>query len=107
MEWLELLISILSGLVVCIPVVIKLAQTFDKYAKEKNWSKIVALVISLCQEAEKLLESGEHKKQWVLNSLRVSAVETGYELTEESIAEVSLMIDQIIAATRTINAPKV
>lgn len=103
---MELIVSVLSGLVTIIPVLFALYKLFKKYVQEKNWAKLVALVLNLCQEAEDLLEDGEQKKRWVLNALRASAAETGYELDEASLAEVSTMIDEIIKATRNINTSK-
>lgn len=38
MEYLELVISILSGIAVCIPLVIKLVSTVKEVVKEKNWN---------------------------------------------------------------------
>lgn len=103
---IELIVSVLSGMATVIPVMIGLYQLFKKYINEKNWAKVVALVLDLCAQAEKLLEDGAQKKLWVMNALQASAKEIGYELNEERLAEVSKMIDDIIAASRVINVTK-
>lgn len=103
---MELLVSVLSGLATVIPVVYALYRMMKKYVQEKNWAKVVAMVLELCAEAEKLLEDGAKKKEWVLNALQASAAQTGYVLDAASLEEVSKMIDEIIAASRIINVTK-
>ena len=44
MEWYEILISILSGLVALIPLVVKLVEYVEKSVKEKNWTSLLQLV---------------------------------------------------------------
>jgi hypothetical protein len=39
MEWLEIIISILSGLLVTIPLVVKLVEYIKKAVQEKNWGQ--------------------------------------------------------------------
>ena len=41
MDWVEIIIAILSGLAACIPLVIKLVQYVEKAIKEKNWSALL------------------------------------------------------------------
>ncbi|MBQ0141288.1 MAG: hypothetical protein KBT06_00560 [Prevotellaceae bacterium] len=45
-DWIDVIISILSGLAVTIPLVISLIKTISDAAKEKNWSKIVDITLS-------------------------------------------------------------
>ena len=47
MEWYEILINIVSGLVVTIPLVIKLVEYVRKAIQEKNWNQLVTLVMNL------------------------------------------------------------
>ena len=46
------IVSILSGLVVCIPLAVKLAQYVQKAAQEKNWSSLLGLAIDLMEQGE-------------------------------------------------------
>ena len=65
MEYMQYVVSILAGLAAVIPLVIKLIEYVQKATKEKNWNKLVALVIDLMQTAESKLEKGADKKEWV------------------------------------------
>ena len=63
LNWVEIVVSILSGLAVCIPLVVKLVQSVKAAVQEKNWSQIVAIVLDLMQQAgvteEQLRAAGE------------------------------------------------
>ena len=71
-EWVEIAISILSGLAVAIPMAVKLVEYVQKATKEKNWNKMVDLVINLMEEAEAKLEQGADRKEWVLAMVKAS-----------------------------------
>ena len=47
MEWSEFIVSILAGLAAAIPLVVKLVEYVQKAVKEKNWEKMLALVMDL------------------------------------------------------------
>ena len=49
MEYMQYIVSILAGLAAVIPLVIKLVEYVQKATKEKNWNKLVSLVIDLMQ----------------------------------------------------------
>ena len=66
LSWVEIVVSILSGLAVCIPLVVKLVQTVKAAVQEKNWSQIVAIVLDLMQQAEGLFAEGAARKAWVM-----------------------------------------
>ena len=53
MDYVHIIASILSGLSICIPLVIKLVQYIEAAVKEKNWNKIVELAFGYMAEAEK------------------------------------------------------
>ena len=50
--WTTIVLPIISGLVACVPLVIKLIDYVKKVAKEKNWGAVVQLVLKLMAEAE-------------------------------------------------------
>ena len=62
MEWSEFIVSILAGLAAAIPLVVKLVEYVQKAVKEKNWEKMLALVMDLMEVAETKFESGADKK---------------------------------------------
>ena len=73
MEYLELVISILSGIAVCIPLVIKLVSTVKEVVKEKNWNELVSMAFDYMGQAEELFDTGAQRKEWVMAMIKTSA----------------------------------
>lgn len=104
MEWYEIVISILSGLVAVIPLVVKLVEYVQKATKEKNWNDLLSLVTNLMEEAEGKFNNGDERKEWVLMMVKASADTINYDI---DLGVVSNMIDSLCAMTKIVNAPKV
>ena len=101
MEWINIITSILSGLAVCIPLVIKLVEYVRKALQERNWSNVMHLVLQLMTEAEKLYQTGAERKEYVMASIEKIQDTLNYEIDMNTI---SVMIDSICSASKTINA---
>ena len=101
MEWVNIIISVLSGLAVCIPLVIELVKYIRKAIQEKNFSNIMKLVLELMVEAEKNFQTGAERKEYVMDSIEKIKSTLGYDVDMKKISE---MVDSIIAATKIINA---
>ena len=104
MEWYEILVSILSGLAVTIPLVIQLVRYVEAATKEKNWGKVLDLVIDLMEQAEVQFDKGSDKKQWVLSMIEASANTLNYDIDLEQIGQ---LIDALCAMAKAVNAPKI
>ena len=102
MEWYEIVINILSGLAVAIPLVVKLVEYVEKAIKEKNWNKLLDLVMNLMAEAEKKFDNGADRRSWVLGMVEASADTINYEI---SIEQVGALIDSLCAMSKVVNAP--
>ena len=102
MEWLEYALQIASGLIVLIPLVVKLIEYVQKASKEKNWNRLLALTMELMAEAEQKFEDGASKKEWVLAMIKASANSINYDV---DIDEVGKMIDSLCAMTKVVNPP--
>ena len=100
MEWLELIIAILSGIAACIPLVIKLIDMVQKAQKEKNWQIVVQMVLAMMKEAEQNYTDGADKKSYVISSIKAMEHTLQYDIDEQAIGE---LIDTIIDATKNIN----
>lgn len=100
----SIITSILSGLVVCIPLVVKLVQTTKSAVAEKNWSPLLGLVVDLMEQAETKFNEGATKKEWVMAMVQSSAEFINYPMDTNALSE---MIDAICDMTKVINAPKV
>lgn len=99
----EAILSIISGLLICIPVVIKLVQSIINNTKLKNWNILVGYLASYMAEAEKLFTEGADKKRWVMDMIEQSAVLINYEIDEAEKVKISNMIDKLCALSKEIN----
>lgn len=104
MSWVDIVVSILSGLAVCIPLVVKLVNVVSTSVKEKNWSQIVAIVLDLMKDAETLFSDGATKKAYVMASVESAAKSINYSYDDVAKQKVSDMIDAICATAKIVNA---
>ncbi len=104
MSWVDIVVSIMSGLAVCIPLVVQLVNVVRASVKEKNWSQIVAIVLDLMKEAETLFSDGATKKAYVMASVESTAKSINYNYDEVAKQKVSDMIDAICATAKIVNA---
>lgn len=104
MEWYEILISVLSGLVVTIPLVVKLVEYVRKAIIAKNWNQLLVLIMDLMSEAEGKFDTGLERKDWVMMAIRASADTINYDIDME---EVSKLIDALCAMAKVVNVPVV
>lgn len=104
MEWLEIIISILSGLAVTIPLAINLAKWIEKAIREKNWHNLITLVMNLMAEAEIKFDNGAERREWVLSMVEASANTINYPIDIEAVGN---LIDDLCALSKKVNAPKV
>ena len=102
-KWIDVIISILSGIAVCIPLIISLVNTVQKVVAEKQWNVLVSNVLQLMMNAEKDYENGAERKEYVMNALETIAVQIGYDFNDEAKAKVSVMIDEICALAKVVN----
>lgn len=101
MEWINYAVSIMSGLVVTIPLIIKLVEYVKKAVKEKNWNHLLQLVMNLMAEAENKFEDGATKKEWVLAMIHSSASSINYDV---DIDAVGALIDSLCDMSKVVNA---
>lgn len=98
--WIQAVISVLSGIAVIIPMIVKLVEFSKQVIKEKNWSQMLRLVMNLMAEAETLYNTGAEKKEWVLNELRAMAQSLNYDI---DWTVVSQMIDALCDMAHEVN----
>ena len=73
MEWLQLIVSVLAGLATAIPLAIKLVEYVQKAVKEKNWGKVLDMVMKYMATAEEKFDNGADRKEWVLAMVKASS----------------------------------
>lgn len=98
--WVQAIFSILSGLIIVAPLVIKLIEFVTANTKEKNWNQMLKLVMNLMADAEKQFDKGSKKKEWVLGQLQVMSDTLNYDI---DWAVVSEMIDKICDVSKELN----
>lgn len=99
--WTTIILPIISGLVACVPLVIKLIDVTKKNVKEQNWTALMQLVLKFMAEAEAGYETGAERKQYVLNNIKALESTLNYDV---DIDKVGAMIDSIVEASKRINA---
>jgi hypothetical protein len=103
MEFLELIISILSGIAACIPLVIKLIAYVKAFTKEKNWGKLIVIVSGFMAEAETLYPDGASKREYVINSIMAISKTIDYPVDKEMLGE---LIDNLTTLSKKVNIEK-
>lgn len=99
-EWVNVIVSILSGLAVAIPLVCKLVEYVKKAIEEKNWGQLITLVMGYMEEAEKKFATGAERKEWVMGMVESTASTINYPIDMEVV---SALIDQLCSMSKVVN----
>lgn len=102
-NWVEIIVSILSGLAVCIPLVVQLVNSVRAAVQEKNWAKLMEMVLEMMEQAEKMFKTGADRKSWVMAGVESAALICNYNYDAAAKEKVSAMIDSICAAAKVVN----
>jgi hypothetical protein len=103
MELYEILMAIFGGLLVIIPLMMKLWKFIKTAVKSKNWSQLMKLVIDLMTEAEEKFSNGADRREWVLSMVEAGANAINCEVDLEQIGA---LIDAICKMAKIVNAQK-
>ena len=101
-EWVDLIVSILSGLAVTIPLVLKLVEFVKQSVKEKNWMKLLELVTGFMKEAELKFQTGAERKDYVMLAIKASADTVNYDIDMDVVSK---LVDDLVDMSRVVNAP--
>ena len=96
----EIVVSVLSGLAAAIPLVVQLVKYVQKAVKEKNWNKMLDMVMDLMKTAEGMFENGADRKEWVLAMIKGSADSINYDVDIEAISQ---LIDSLCDMSKVVN----
>ncbi len=100
MEWLQLIASIMAGLITAIPLAIKLVEYVKKAVKEKNWDKVLDMVMKYMETAEEKFDNGADRKEWVMAMVKASADTINYDVDMDTIGE---LIDSLCDMSKVVN----
>lgn len=101
-EWINIIVSVLSGLAVAIPLAVKLVEYVQKAIKERNWTQILNMLMKYMEEAETKFETGADKKEWVMAMVKASADTVNYDVDMDIISNI---IDELCNMSNIVNAP--
>lgn len=102
MKYLDLIVSILSGAAVCLPLAAKLVQYAACAVREKNWTKLMSLVMRYMTEEELRFTDGSTRRDWVIAMVKASGEELNYDVDAETVGR---MVDKLCSMSKTVNAP--
>ena len=103
LEWVDIIVSILSGLAVTIPLVVKLVQVVQKAVQEKNWQVLLQMVTKFMAEAEIKFATGAERKDYVMLAIKASADTLNYPIDMDVVSK---LIDDLCSLTKVVNVPK-
>ena len=102
-EVVRLIVCILAGMATAIPLITKLVKYIHEATREKNWGKMLRLVISLMEEAEKNFDNGADRKEWVMKAIDALSETIDYDIDPEVVSN---MIDALCAMAKIVNGAK-
>lgn len=96
----NIIVSVLSGIAACIPLVVQLVKYVKQSVQEKNWNQLLKLVTNLMEEAEKKFSTGAERKEWVLAMVKSSADTVNYPVDLDVVSE---LIDSLCSMSKIVN----
>lgn len=101
-KWIEIIVCIIAGIATATPLIVKLVKYVMLAAREKNWQKILRLVMDLMKEAEGMFDVGADRKTWVLSAVDALSDAIDYDVDKDTL---SSMIDALCAMSKIVNGP--
>ena len=99
-DWITLIVSIASSIVIMLPLVVSLVKHVKLLAKEKNWAGFLVLLNTYIIRAEENFETGADKEEWVVSMIMASADIIQFDIDEAALREI---IRNIIEVTNNVN----
>ena len=105
-ESVKIVISILSTLLPLISTILVIVMKYVKSEKGKKIAETINYYVSelnkYVKEAEKMIDDGKAKKEFVMNKIEKDCEESGKDFNKQ---EVSLLLEKLISVTKEVNAP--
>ena len=100
MDILNLIMIIMIGASMCVLLAIQLIKYIIKSIKEKDFGKIMDLILDLMPEAEERFSTGAEKKEYVMNNIKSLSSTLGYNVDMDMVGQT---IDALVALTKKVN----
>lgn len=101
-DWMQFIVAILSGLAAAIPLVVELVRYVQKAIKEKNWTRVLEMVMNYMKTAEEMFDTGAERKEWVMAMVQASAHTVNYDMDMQAVSD---LIDSLCAMSKVVNNP--
>lgn len=105
-ESVKIVISILSTLLPLISTILVIVMKYVKSEKGKKIAETINYYVSelnkYVKEAEKMLDNGKAKKEFVMNKIEKDCEESGKDFNKQ---EVSSLLEKLISVTKEVNSP--
>lgn len=95
MDWLNFIVSVLTGIVISVPLIIKVVSAVQEAVRNKNWNALINLILENMKEAQKQFETGAERKEFVMGMIEVNAAQVNYPLSDQDYDRISAMIDSL------------
>ena len=96
------ILSIVSGILTCIPLVYKICEVIRENVKAKQWNQIVSLVTRFMVEAESKFDNGTDRKAYCMAMIEASANTVDCPIDMQKVSD---LIDSLCAMSKIVNAP--
>lgn len=103
-QYINSFISIVTGLLICVPLVVQFVKVCKQMVVNKQWTEIVTLAAELMMQAENSIDSGSERLSWVMGMLKQSAVTAKYDLNDEDWYKIEKMIRSMCDMAKVVNA---
>ena len=94
---------ILAGAATAVPLVLQLVQYVKKAVEEKNWGRLLDLVMGLMEKAEDVFETGAQRKAYVMTAVKNLGDTVGYQMEDDELSE---LIDSLCSMSKIVNMAK-
>lgn len=100
-QYINYAVTILTALTIAIPLITSLIKYVKVAVKERNWDKLLALVINLMAEAEKKFDNGATRKEWVIAMVKASSDSINYNIDIDAVGD---LIDSLCDMSKVVNS---
>ncbi|MBO5969809.1 MAG: hypothetical protein J6S14_15055 [Clostridia bacterium] len=97
---MELIITVVAGILTCVPLAVQLVKYVKNAVREKNWADIMELLTDMMADAEKMFATGPERKEWILENIELAASHIDYEIDLKVIGN---MIDVLCIMSKQVN----
>ena len=84
-----------------IPLIVSLIKYVKVAIKEKNWDKLLDMVMHLMSEAEKKFNDGATRKEWVIAMIKASSDSINYDIDVDAVGD---LIDSLCDMSKVVNS---